>query len=44
VWTKYVEGRSRHSQVIDRKQKGFADRPTDRHVQSNMPFLLQRGV
>jgi len=43
MWTKFEEGRSRHSRVIDRKQKGY--KPTDRpiHVQSNMPSLLQRG-
>ena len=37
--------RSRRSRVIDRKQKGYrwTDRPTYRHVQSNMPPLLQKG-
>jgi len=31
VWTKFEEGRSRRSRVIDRKQKGYrcTDRPTD---------------
>jgi len=32
VWTKFEEGRSRHSWVIDRKRKGYRpkDQPTDR--------------
>jgi len=47
VWTKFEEGRLRRFRVIDRKRKGYRrtdqqDRPTDRQVQSNMPFLLQR--
>jgi len=39
VWTKFEEGRSRRSWVIDRKRQ-----PTDRHVHSNMPSLLRRGA
>jgi len=47
VLTKFEEGRSRRSRVIDRKRKGYrwTDRLTwwtDRHVQSNMPSLLRR--
>ena len=42
AWTKFEEGRSRGSRVIDQKRKGY--RQTDRHVESNMPsFLKKKG-
>jgi len=37
MWTKFEEGRSRHSRVIDQTQ-GY--RQTDRHVQRNICLLF----
>ena len=48
--TKFEEGMSMHSQVIDRKRKGYihtdrqTDQQTDRHVQSNVPSFIRRGA
>ena len=39
VWSEFEEGMLRRSWVIDRKPKGY--RPTDRHVQSNMPLFFE---
>ena len=46
VLTKFEEGRSRRFRVIGRTRKGYrwTDRPTNRHVQSNMPSLLRTGA
>ena len=49
VWTKFEEGGSRRSRVIDPKRKSYrrtdlqTDRQTDLHAQSNMPLFFKGG-
>ena len=43
VWTKFEEGRSRHSRVIDRKRKGYrrTNLPTDKCKAKYIPLFFE---
>jgi len=46
VWTKFEEGRSKRSRVIDRKRKGYRqrNRPTDRQTDQPIDRPTDRPI